>query len=1410
LTHQLLNQDKHGKLFINRNANLLLRTNSGVSMKIHVRDQHTSVLICLLFFILLVFSPVSFGQTYGIPKTGQEAIYHSPTEYDLGGDGAIQAGYPLTGMRFQDNGDTVTDLGSGLMWQKKDSSNYSAGGLSGQTSWANAFNYVAALNAARFGGYSDWRVPNIKELVSISNKGTWLPATYYLFDGMLAKEYWSSTSTSSTTAYYVLFSDGNIQNAGIASSIFYVKAVRSYLPGSGVTGFPKTGQTTTYHSSSGNDKGDDGATQSGYPLSGDSFYNNGNGTITQRATGLIWQEKDSATQSFGEWTNFSVSWEDAFGYVAAMNRESFAGYSDWRLPNYFELMGLLSYSGSWPPIDSLFLSYTQQDYYWSSTNRYGPTPAVHAMAVWFLYPIGIFQDKNILYYVRAVRGGAFIPPTPPPPAPSPTPYPRRGLPKTGQTLKFHPSGNNDMGDDGENQSGLPLSGDRYTVGTETVSDNATGLMWQAGDSDTEISWDSAFSHIAGLNSSWFGGYNDWRMPNIKELTSLIDMGRWNPAIDPTAFPDTKIDSGYWGSTTYADMPNGRFCYQVSFFEGLTLWIEMNKPSMDHGYVRAVRSLQPEAGSWGFPKSGQTNIIHYPSGDDLGGDGAVRAGYPATGGRFVDNENGTVTDRATGLTWQKTDSAHQQVDIYKGKLSWEDAFNYIREMNVRHFGGYSRWRLPNYQELCSLLDFSQFYPALDPIFKSSVQSEVHWTSTARNLDSSNRWSINFTNGSNFWPAPTDKEYVIAVIGGPGHDLGPILPTPSTTPPGYKTPSPTPGDYVPTPIPVHTTIDHPYYGLPVTGQTTIYHGAGNNDPGDDGTTRIGYPVYLPVEERWEDLDNGVIIDWATGLMWQQSCSFGETFAGHHDTMTWDNGFAYISAMNQQAYGGYTDWRMPNCLELLSTRDLEKSPNTAPDIFTNTDIGPFWSSTCSANFSGQTQIFQMNFAYGQMLLGSTISPLSAVRACRTFYDGISPLGLPRTGQTVINHPAEGNDLGDDGAAQAGFPDSGPRFIDNGNGTIYDRATNLTWQQSCSTDPADWEGAFNYVASLNRMDLSGWNDWRLPNQMELYSIVDYDSFFPSINPLFTDTTNSFYWSSTTRQQDTTNAWAVNFGSGFGDMLPKNGDPLYIRAVRGEPVPGLRPTPIPVTTPLSYIFESGDYNGDGASDIAIFRQSSGLWSIRGVTRVYFGASADIPIPGDYNGNGRSDVGIFRAASGLWAIRGVTRTYFGSSYDTPVPGDYNGDGICDTGIYRPGSGLWAIRGVTRSYFGGSTDQPIPGDYNGDGTEDISIFRKGSGLWAMRSISRIYFGGSLDKAIPGNWDTTPGWDAGVFRPSSGLWAIRNVSRTYFGSGSDLPVPGDYNANGLDNVGIFRASSGLWAIKGVTRVYYGSAGDLPVTR
>lgn len=137
-----------------------------------------------------------------------------------------------------------------------------------------------------------------------------------------------------------------------------------------------------------------------------------------------------------------------------------------------------------------------------------------------------------------------------------------------------------------------------------------------------------------------------------------------------------------------------------------------------------------------------------------------------------------------------------------------------------------------------------------------------------------------------------------------------------------------------------------------------------------------------------------------------------------------------------------------------------------------------------------------------------------------------------------------------------------------------------------------------------------------------------------------------------------------------------------------------PPTSGLPYlVLESGDYDGDGVSEAAIFREASGLWAVRGLSRAYFGTAGDLPVPGDYNGSGWDQAAIFRPSSGLWLARGGSRVYFGTTGDIPVPRDYDDDGITDYAIFRPQAGLWAVThweylDRTRFYYGAIGDIPV--------------------------------------------------------------------------------------------------------------------------
>ncbi len=259
------------------------------------------------------------------------------------------------------------------------------------------------------------------------------------------------------------------------------------------------------------------------------------------------------------------------------------------------------------------------------------------------------------------------------------------------------------------------------------------------------------------------------------------------------------------------------------------------------------------------------------------------------------------------------------------------------------------------------------------------------------------------------------------------------------------------------------------------------------------------------------------------------------------------------------------------------------------------------------------------------------------------------------------------------------------------------------------------------------------------------------------------------------------------------------------------------------------DFDGDGKSDISVFRPIGGFWylqkSANGFTGVQFGTSGDKIVPADYDGDGKTDLAVYRG--GTWYLNrsqlGFTGIAFGAPDDIPQPADYDGDGKADLAVWRPSNGTWYVYNLitgkfTSFQFGADMDKPIIGDYDGDGKADYAVYRPSNGTWYLQRSSLgfagIQFGELKDRPTPADYDGDGKSDVAVFRPSNGTWYLNRSQLGFagiqFGISTDLPTPADYDGDGKADIAVFR--EGVWYIQqssnGFAGVTFGKGTDKPV--
>lgn len=265
------------------------------------------------------------------------------------------------------------------------------------------------------------------------------------------------------------------------------------------------------------------------------------------------------------------------------------------------------------------------------------------------------------------------------------------IPTTGQTLCYSDTaqiacpkpGQEYYGQDGNYRAGGPM---HYTVqgtNSDMVLDTVTGLTWVRDAYGRDYYADDA-AYCAGLS---LNGQADWRVPSQRELVTILDIGKDGPKWNDV-FNGGYTQAGYFSSNAYS----GDLTQQIGVvFSDAYVLIHAADTL---GYMRCAR------------------------GDALGSD--------------YSSQTGTVTDLSTGLVWENQGNA--------SKYTWKEALAYCENLAL---GGHSDWRLPNYKELLSIVDYTKNNPAISAPF--SAQSTAYWTSSTRYGHPNNGFYVDFSTG-----------------------------------------------------------------------------------------------------------------------------------------------------------------------------------------------------------------------------------------------------------------------------------------------------------------------------------------------------------------------------------------------------------------------------------------------------------------------------------------------------------------------------------------------------------------------------------------------------------------------------------------------------------------------------------------
>ncbi len=295
---------------------------------------------------------------------------------------------------------------------------------------------------------------------------------------------------------------------------------------------------------------------------------------------------------------------------------------------------------------------------------------------------------------------------------------------------------------------------RFIVAGDQVHDTRSGMIWMkdAGISEFPLSWAEAFEFIEQMNRNEQFGHTDWKLPNRRELMSLISYDSINPAL-PEGHPFKNVFNGYyWTSTTCRRLPDQAWYIHLGgarVFKGMKHGSYMVWPVRSAGPARIFQTGQTSC----YDAAGQKMAC-----DHSGQDGQFQTGICWPSPRFT-GDGYTAVDRLTGLAWSK------DADLTRKPVDWQTAVRKIEAMNRDARYGHADWRLPHIRELESLVDLNADSPALPAGAPFANVRQFYWSATTSRYDRTYAWALYTIDGIIGVGYKTNPEFFVWPVRGP---------------------------------------------------------------------------------------------------------------------------------------------------------------------------------------------------------------------------------------------------------------------------------------------------------------------------------------------------------------------------------------------------------------------------------------------------------------------------------------------------------------------------------------------------------------------------------------------------------------------------------------------------------------------